>query len=143
MSGAPAPVLPPPMKVEHDVAVRVDGLRLKIQNTRHEPLVARRLIRDGFEPVEFGMVIPPHGTFDLPARDSRGGKLILDVVRCLDVVAPRKFASVRHAGELVDRRGFVDELSLNQLPLVPKLFRNHKHEAHRERDEAMTGSRDQ
>jgi hypothetical protein len=140
--GAPAPVLPPPTKVEHDLAIRVDGLRLKIQNTRHEPLVARRLIRDGFEPVEFGLVIPPNGTFDLPARDSRGGKLVLDVVRCLDVVAPRKFASVRHAGELVDRRGFVDELSLNQLPLVPKLFRNHKHEADREREEALSKSRE-
>jgi len=121
--GAPAPVLPPPAKVEHDVAVRVDGLRLKIQNLHHAPLVARQLVRDGFEPVEFGMVIPPNGTFDLPARDARGGKLVLDVVRCMDVVAPRKFASVRHAGQLVDRRGFVDEFGLNQLPLVPKLFR--------------------
>lgn len=131
--GAPAPVLPPPMKMEHDVAVRIDGLRLKIQNMGYEPLVARRLIREGFEPVEFGMVIPPHGTLDLPARDSRGGKLVLDVVRCLDVVAPRKFASVRHAGELVDRRGFVDELSLDQLPLVPKLFRKHEREQERVR----------
>ena len=130
--GAPAPVLPPPAKVEHDVAVRVDGLRLKIQNLRHAPLVARRLVRDGFEPVEFGMVIPPHGTFDLPARDARGGRLVLDVVRCLDVVAPRKFASVRHAGELVDRRGLADEFGLNQLPLVPKMFRNHRHESEEE-----------
>ncbi|HEV2295029.1 MAG TPA: hypothetical protein VGR35_14335 [Tepidisphaeraceae bacterium] len=126
--GAPAPVLPPPAKVEHDVAVRIDGLRLKVQNLRHDPLVARRLEREGFEPVEFGMVIPPNGTLDLPARDARGGKLVLDVVRCLDVVAPRKFANVRHAGELVDRRGFVDELNLDQLPLVPKLFGNDKQE---------------
>jgi len=131
--GAPAPVLTPPMKTEHAVAIRIDGLRLKVQNTRPEPLVVRRLERDGFEPVEFGMVIPPRGTFDLPARDARGGKLVIDAIRCLDVVAPRKFASVRHAGELVDRRGFVNELT-EQLPLVPKLFgsADEKRESERE-----------
>lgn len=122
--GAPAPVLPAPMKIEHDIAMRMDGLRLKIQNTRHEPVVARRLEREGFEPVEFGMVIPSMGTLDLPARDARNGKLVLEIIRCLDVVAPRKFATIRHAGELVERRGFVDELHLNQLPLVPKIWRS-------------------
>ena len=40
--GAPAPVLPPATKVEHKLEVRVDGLRLKIQNTRHEPVIVRR-----------------------------------------------------------------------------------------------------
>jgi hypothetical protein len=130
--GAPAPVLPPPMKVEHDVAVRLDGLRLKLQNLRNEPMVVRRLVREGFEPVEFGMVIPANGTFDLPARDARGGKIVIDVVKCLDVVAPRKFASVRHAGELVDRRGIVDELSLDQLPLIPTLLGGRKHERDKE-----------
>ena len=43
----------------------------------------------------------------------------IEIVRCLDVVAPRKFATVRHAGELHERRGLVDELHLNRLPLVP------------------------
>jgi hypothetical protein len=68
------------------------------------------------------MVIPSMGTLDLPARDARGSRLIIEVVSCVDVLAPRKYATVRHAGELVERRGIVDELRLNQLPLVPTLF---------------------
>ena len=117
--GAPAPVLPPPLKVEHELAIRLDGSRVRIMNTRYEPVVVRRLERAGFEPHEMGMVIPPSGTLDLPARDARGGKLYVEVVRCLDVVAPRKYATVRHAGELSERRGLVDELHLARLPLVP------------------------
>jgi hypothetical protein len=120
--GAPPPLLPPPERVEHDLAIRVDGLRLKIQNTRHQPVVVRKLEREGFEPVEFGMVIPSMGQLDLPARDARGGKLTVEIVRSLDVVAPRRFATVRHAGELVERRGFADELNLQQLPLVPTIL---------------------
>jgi hypothetical protein len=120
--GAPAPALPPPLKVEHDLAVRLDGPRVKVMNTRHEPVVVRRLARPGFEPLELGMVIPPNGTLDLPARDARGGKLAIEIVRCLDVVAPRKYATVRHAGELSDRRGLVDELHLARLPLVPLIL---------------------
>jgi len=120
--GAPPPVLPPPMKVEQELAIRVDGLRLKIQNLRHEPVVVRRLERSGFEPLVFGMTIPPNGTLDLPARDARGAKLILDAARCMDVVAPRKYAIVRHAGELVDRKGLIDALHVDQLPLIPKLL---------------------
>ena len=117
--GAPPLALPPALKVEHDLAVRLDGPRVKVMNTRHEAVVVRRLERAGFEPLELGMVIPPNGTLDLPARDARGGKLCIEIVRCLDVVAPRKFATVRHAGELHERRGLVDELHLNRLPLVP------------------------
>lgn len=123
--GVPLPPLPPPDKSEHELHVRIDGLRMKVQNTRHEPVVVRRLERDGYEPVEFGNVIPPMATFDLPARDARGGKLIVELVRMLDVVAPRKFATIRHGGELVERRGFAEELQLRQLPqlpLVPKVF---------------------
>jgi hypothetical protein len=124
--GAPAPVLPPPMKLEHDLAVRIDGRRFKIQNTRIEPVVVRRIERPGFEPLEIGMVIPSNGTLDLPARDARGGKLFCEIIRCLDVIAPRKFATIRHAGELVERRGFVDEIehTFDRLPLVPKFFGN-------------------
>lgn len=120
--GAPAPTLPPPERVEHDLAIRVDGLRLKIQNTSHEPVVLRRLEREGFEPVALGVVVAPSATFDIPARDARGGKLICEPIRMLDIVAPRRFATIRHAGELVERRGFIDELHLAQLPLVPKLL---------------------
>ncbi|HEY8665327.1 MAG TPA: hypothetical protein VIL86_01620 [Tepidisphaeraceae bacterium] len=122
--GAPAPVLPPPIKVEAQMAVRIDGLRFKVQNLRHEPVVVRKLEREGFEPIELGMVIPSNGILDLPARDARGAKLFCEVVRCLDIVAPRKFAAVRHAGEIVERRGLVDEMHLAQLPLVPTLLRN-------------------
>jgi hypothetical protein len=121
--GAPPPGLPPALKTEHGLAVRVDGQRMKILNTRHEPVVVRRLEREGFEPHELGVVVPPSGTLDLPARDARGGRLCVDVVRCVDVVAPRKFAIVRHAGKLVERRGLVDELHLGRLPLVPKILR--------------------
>lgn len=135
--GAPAPLLPPPQRVENDLAVRIDGLRFKIQNTRHEPIAVHKLERDGFEPIEFGMVIPSMGTLDLPARDARGGKLICEVVRCLDVVAPRRLATVRHAGELVERRGFVDELSLKQLPLVPNLFTTAR--PHTDEDDEVDG----
>jgi hypothetical protein len=120
--GAPPPVLPPAVKIEHDLAVRIDGLRMKIQNTRHEPVLIRKLVREGFEPLEFGMILASNATLDLPARDARGGKLTIEPIRCLDVVAPRKFATVRHAGELVERRGFVDEFHLDQLPLVPRVF---------------------
>ena len=117
--GAPAPQLPPALKIEHELAVRLDGARVKVMNARHDPVVVRRLERAGFEPLELGMVIPPNGTLDLPARDARGGTLRVEVVRCLDVVAPRKFATVRHAGELHERRGLADELHLDRLPLVP------------------------
>jgi hypothetical protein len=118
--GVPMPTLPPPEKVEHELAIRIDGLRIKVQNTRHDPVIVLRLERDGYEPVEFGNVIPPMATFDLAARDARGGRLVVECVRMLDLVIPRKFATIRHAGEL---RGFVDELHLRQLPLVPKVLR--------------------
>jgi len=120
--GAPAPVLPEPLTCQHELAIRVDLHRFKIMNLRHEPVVVRRLEREGFEPLVLGMTIPPRGTLDLPARDARNGKLICEIVRACDVVAPRRLASVRHAGEQVDRRSFSDELSINQLPLVPKFI---------------------
>jgi hypothetical protein len=123
--GAPAPVLPNPVKKEHGLEVRLDGPRVKVLNTRSDPIVVRRLEREGFEPMEFGVVVPPTGTLDLPARDARGGTLHMEAVRCLDVVAPRKFAVVRHAGQLVERRGLVSELNLDRLPLVPKMLRTH------------------
>jgi hypothetical protein len=67
------------------------------------------------------MILPVHATLDLPARDVRGGTLILEAVRCLDIVASRKFAAVRHAGELVERPGIADEFHLDQLPRIIRL----------------------
>ncbi len=127
--GAPPVMLPMPLKSEHDLAVRIDGARVKIQNVGHEPVVVRKLEREGFEPLEFGMVLPPNAMLDLPARDARSGKLFVEVIRCLDVVAPRKYATVRHAGELVARTGFADEfdfLHLDSLPLVPRLWKGNE-----------------
>jgi len=120
--GAPMFEMPTPLKMEHDLAVRIDGKRLKIQNAGREVMVVRRLERGGFEPLKFGMVLPPNAVLDLPARDARSGKLFVEVVRCLDVVAPRKYAIVRHAGELVDRPGLLNELHLDRLPLVPRIL---------------------
>jgi len=74
--GAPAIVLPPPVTHSGGIVVRLDGPRMKIQNLSAEPVLVRRLEREGFEPIQFGMLIPPNGTLDLPARDARGGKLI-------------------------------------------------------------------
>ncbi len=121
-AGAAAPVLPPPLKVEQEIAVRVSGRRMRVQNLRYDPVVVRRLEREGYEPLELGVVIPPNGTVSLPARDAQGGVLVMEVVRCMDVIAPRKYATVRNAGELVERRGLADELRFESLPLVPTLL---------------------
>jgi hypothetical protein len=131
--GAPPPVLSEPVVIEHDLAVRIDGYRMMIQNTRDEAVVVQRLEREGFEPLKIAVVIPVNGTLDLPARDAHGGKLFVQVIRCLDVVAPRKYATIRNAGELVERRGFADELehSFDRLPLVPKFFNHDAEETER------------
>ena len=120
--GGPPLQLPPPIKQDDGFAIRIDGSRVQIQNTRREAAVVRRLERGGFEPLSLAVMIPSNGTVELPARDARGGNLILQIVRYLDVIAPRKYATVRHAGALVKRRGLVDELHLDQLPLIPKLY---------------------
>ena len=80
------------------------AVRLQIMNRRHEAVVVRQLVREGFEPLNLGVVVPPNGNIELPARDAHGGTLFIEVIRCLDVVAPRKYATVRHAGELLERR---------------------------------------
>jgi hypothetical protein len=120
--GAPPFSLPSPIKSEHGLEVRLDGSRVKVRNARPETVVVRRLERSGFEPLPLGTIVPSNGTLDLPARDARCGTLVIEIVRCLDIVAPRKYATVRHAGELVERRGFIDEMHLDQLPLVPKIL---------------------
>src|SRR5205823_1009987 len=80
-------MLPPPITAQQGLNVRIDGLRMKIQNTRNEAIVIRRLEREGFEPIEFGTVVPGNAFLDLPARDARGAKLFIDVIQSLDVVA--------------------------------------------------------
>src|SRR5688572_6383213 len=120
--GAPAPVLPTPVKEEHGVAVRLDGVRMKIQNTRGNVLAVRRLEKAGSEPLELKMVLPPMATLNLPARDARGATLLLDVLDCVDIVAPRKYATIRHAGMMLERKGITDQFQLQRLPLVSRLF---------------------
>ncbi len=121
--GAPPPVLPEPDQYENDVALRIDGPRFKLQNTCKNPMVVRRLERSGFEPLEIGVVLPPNGILSLPARDAHGGKLCIEIIHLLDVVAPRKYAVVRHAGELVERPGLANVLGLDQRPLnMKKIF---------------------
>jgi hypothetical protein len=120
--GAPAPVLPAPAKVEVGLEVRIDGPRFRVLNRRHDAVAIRKLEREGFEPLDLGVLLPPNAVLDLPARDARGGKLSVEVLRAVDIVAPRKFATVRHAGELLDRPGLSDVLELDRLPLVPTIL---------------------
>ena len=137
--GAPPIVLPPALKEEHGLAVRIDGSRFRIQNTRSDCVIIRGLEREGFERVALGAAIAPNATFDLPARDAQNARLILEVIRCLDIVAPRKYATIRHAGELVEKRGFADEIGLSQLPLVPKILHGFGEEVEEVEDDKVTG----
>jgi hypothetical protein len=125
--GAPAPMLPIALVKENGIEVRIDGARMKVQNARGELLAIVRLEREGVEPQELGMVLPPMAVLNLPARDARGGVLVCTVLRAVDIIAPRKFATVRHAGELVEKRGFSDDLALEHLPLVSRLFGDNQH----------------
>jgi hypothetical protein len=136
--GAPAPVLPPPLKLEEGLAVRIDGLRMKIQNTLPHPVVVRRIERSGFQPVDIGMVIATNGTLDLPARDAAGGTLVVEVIRCLDVVAARKFAVIRHAGEFSERKGLTDDLNFDQIPFIPTIMDAFTRRT-QQKDEDLTG----
>src|SRR4051812_41997007 len=72
--GAPAPMLPIPLASEGGVEVRVDGVRMKVMNAKGDLLAVVRLEKEGAEPQELGMVLPPMGVLNLPARDARGGK---------------------------------------------------------------------
>lgn len=119
--GGTTPVLPTPAKLENEIAIRIDGKRFRLHNTRAECVVVRRLEREGYEPLEIGAVVPPNGFLSLPARDARGAKVFIELIRCIDVIAPRKYATVRHAGELVERPGLIEDLGLDHLPLVPSI----------------------
>lgn len=113
---APPPLLPPALKTEHGFEIRIDARRLKILNTRLTPMIVRRLERPHLEPVEFGTTVPPNATFDLNLRDAHLGTLIIDLTNTVDILAPRKYAIVRHAGTFTPRPNLIDELSLDQLP---------------------------
>ncbi len=91
----------------------------KCRTAWNEPVLLRKLERQGFEPLTMGVVIASMATLDLPARDAHGAKLTLEIVRCLDVVVPRRLAIVRHAGELVENatQGLAATLHLRQLPV--------------------------
>ncbi len=122
--GAPPPQLPKPLEVQHNLAIRMDGIRVKLQNVGYEPIAVQRLERAGVADLELKMVIPPSGTLDLPARDARAGKLVLRRMHCVDIVAPRRLATVRHAGQSLKRTGFSEEFHIDHLPLVSKLFKD-------------------
>jgi hypothetical protein len=57
---------------------------------------------------------------ELPLHDTRGGQLIVTWCRTLDIVAPRRLATVRHAGRAVEGPSLLESLHLNELPMVPK-----------------------
>lgn len=119
---APIPAAPAePLKTEHGLTVRLEGPRFRLVNQRPDPIVVRRLVRAGFEPVELGAIIPPNATLTLPVRDASGAKLVMECIRCLDILAPRKYAIVRHAGEWIERRGLMDSVTaeLQLMPQVP------------------------
>ena len=103
-----------------ELTATVEGDRLTIRNTGFDPAAVADVEPDGFEPVVVGAVIPPGGVLNLPAKDLGGGLLRARHVRRLDLVAPRTRAIVRHAGELLPKRSFLDDLGLDELPLVPK-----------------------
>ena len=120
--GDPLPPRPPPLSVEHGLAIRIDGPRIKATNANAHALAIMRLEKAGHDAFPLNMLLPPGGTLSLPARDSRGSRLLCVAVRCLDIIAPRKFAIIRHAGELVERRNWTSDLELDRLPLVSRLF---------------------
>jgi hypothetical protein len=118
--GAVLPALPPPMASVSGLELRIDGARFKLFNSRHYPMVVRRLERTGFEALRFGTVIPPRCWLELPVRDARGSVLYVSAVDNVDIVAPRKWATIRHAGTCIPTAGLIDDLHLDQLPLVKK-----------------------
>lgn len=108
--GSPRVELPPPLLEAGGVAVRVDGFRLRLYNTHHHAIVLRQFDRPGLDPYRLEMTIPPHGYLEMPAPLAKGATVRFDVVVGIDVVAPRKYATIRHAGETVARRGLFDAM---------------------------------
>lgn len=128
--GSPRVELPPPLLEADGLAVRIDGFRMRLYNTHHHALVLRQFDRPGFDPYPLELTIPPHGYLELPAPLARGGTVRFDIVTGVDIVAPRKYATIRHAGETVARRGLFDamlDLHLGPLPLVPGRLAGRRH----------------
>ncbi len=107
---------------QDDVAVTAgfaDG-RITITNVGTEAVLVTSAEREAFEPLDIGATIAPGGTLGLPGKDLGGARVMLAKLRRFDIVAPRSAAIVRHAGELLPRRSFLDDLGLDELPLVPR-----------------------
>lgn len=103
-----------------ELTATVEADRIVVRNNGFDPAVVEQVEPEAFEPVVIGAIIPPGGSLDLPVRDVGGALLRARQVRRLDVVAPRTRGIVRHAGELLPKRKFLDDLGLDELPLVPK-----------------------
>ena len=107
-----------------ELSAKHEAGRLIVGNGGFDPCVVDTLERDGFEPIRLGATVAPGASLSLPSRDAAGAVLTCRRVRTLDVVAPRSQAVVRHAGELLERRSLLDDLGLDELPLVPRRTTN-------------------
>jgi hypothetical protein len=106
--------------MEQEVEVTMAEGRLVVKNLGIDGILVEKATRDGFEPLPIRATIPPRGLLRLPGRDLGGATLSVSRLRRYDLIAPRATATVRHAGELLPRRSFLDDLGLDELPLVPK-----------------------
>jgi hypothetical protein len=111
-AGVPANLPPPPLLEENGLAVYIDGLRLKICNRRTDAVVARHLLREGVEALNLGITLAPNAVLDFAAKDVHGATIVFEQVQCFDIVSPRKFAIIHHAGVLLPRPTLVDDLSV-------------------------------
>lgn len=103
---------PPPLVQENGVAAYIDGAYFKIVNQRKDFVVARQLLTGTNKPLDLGVTIPPNGMLTFPAADIRAGTITFEQLHHCDVVAPRKFAIVHHAGELLHRPTLGDDLGM-------------------------------
>jgi hypothetical protein len=105
---------------EKGIAIYIDGARFKIQNQRKDSVVARHVTRPDEKPLALGITLPPNAILEFPARDVRGSIITFEQAECFDIVAPRKFAIVHHAGVLIPRPTLADDLSLGNLNISRK-----------------------
>ena len=102
-----------------DEPVERDGLtltaadgRLTLTSRRSNGLtVVRRIERGtGFEPLELGCTLMPGATLSLPYDADEPATLVVQLATSADVVAPRKSAVVRHAGDELPGRALLEQL---------------------------------